>query len=588
MKKYYLIIVMVVCGSLLQAQTPSGKRPGGPIIDIEPPALTTSTNPEFDLKLLSVDQSSVTSGIIYERVMQLANLYNYNKTTTFNTANFDYFKQAFSEMHRASNGTKFLPMLNFKDLASSKVRSNEVNLAILNTQFNILNYNMDAPDQGGLILDAITKKFQQIRGKAPFYMMQTTVIAPAKDVVSGTSVVYKIRNDLYFKNGNKVIKTLIADFGDGMNRTLIDNQTLIAQEVIVSYSSSGEKVSAFTITFTDNSTLTTYGKIYFNSESSLYEKKVTECNAYEPKQSFHLETDELFKGYEPTDPSIKVQIDYRVFYANMDRKIRKPIIIVDGFDPGDKRRIEDCDCQYDVENCGGKEGNITNGIFDPKKHRSMVDVMEYNIKDLSTNKDSSTNVLPLLIKEGYDVIMVNHPTYTDTNTGAEIDGGAYYVESNAMALIKLIKQVNDDVKNNNSSAKLAIVGPSMGGQISRYALAFMEKRYAETNDSSWLHNTYLWISVDSPHLGANVPMGDQALLNLVRGESEGAREFYEKHLRSPAAQQLLIESHREGLEWGITNISFNPGSLFPTFTYGWKSNYNTVDQNYLNAQTISQ
>lgn len=57
----------------------------------------------LDDALQPVDQTSVTSGIIYERVTQFANLYNYNKQENFNTATFAYFQQALSEMHRASN-----------------------------------------------------------------------------------------------------------------------------------------------------------------------------------------------------------------------------------------------------------------------------------------------------------------------------------------------------------------------------------------------------------------------------------------------------------------------------------------------------
>jgi len=105
----------------------------------------------------------------------------------------------------------------------------------------------------------------------------------------------------------------------------------------------------------------------------------------------------------------------------------------------------------------------------------------------------------------------------------------------------------------------------MAGQISRYALSYMEKKFAETNNPIWKHNTYLWISIDSPHLGANIPMGDQALLYLLKDAGIGAAEdFYDKELSSPASQQQLIEFHRDG------------------------SSYHLVNQNYLNAQTISQ
>lgn len=529
-------------------------------------------NISLDQQLSNISKASVTSGIIYERVISSANLYNFNKVSTFNTANFPYFKQAFSEMRRASNNTKFTSLDAFKNLVAVNTTPNEVDVAILNTQFHVLNFNEDNPSAGGLTYNSSTKKFVSIRNKVPFYMLHNTVIAPTKEHVKGTNVVYKLRNDLYFKNGTKTIKTLIANFGDGVNRTLISNSILTNQNITVNYTSSGDKTSTFTITYNDNSTLTTYGKIYFqyspltSSVATSTSSTPGSCSASDPlKQDFVLQADIPFTGYNVGDPTIKAKIDYRIFYAyaHTDKKVRKPIIIIDGFDPGDKRKIEDCDCE-NIPRCAAR--NTTSGVFDPQKHRAMKDLMEYHDPSVSGGK---VDLLEKLRIEGYDVMVVNHPTYETTNLQngqtVTIDGGAYYIESNAMALIKLLQQTKSLLNVSGSSNEIAIVAPSMAGQISRYALSYMEKKFAETGLPLWKHNTYLWISVDSPHLGANIPMGDQALLYLLKeGGIDAASDFYDKELSSPAAQQQLIEFHRAG------------------------GNYHTVNQNMLNAQTSSQ
>lgn len=526
-------------------------------------------NISLDQQLTNISQSSVTSGIIYERVIPVANLYNFNKVSTFNTANFPYFKQALSEMRRASNNTKFISLDAFKTMVAANTSQNEVDVAILNTQFHVLNFNEDNPSAGGMTYNTTTNKFDDISGKVPFYMLHNTVIAPAKEHVSGTSVMYKLRNDLYFKNGTKTIKTLVANFGDGINRTLINNSVLTNQDITVNYNTSGEKISTFTITYSDNTTMVTYGKIYFNYKPITYGLANSSnsisgsCYATDPlKQDFQLQADIPFTGYNAGDPTIKAKIDYRIFYAfaHTDKKVRKPIIIIDGFDPGDKRKIEDCDCE-NIPNCASR--NTTNGVFDAQKHRAMKDLMMY------VDNGLTQDLLNKLRSEGYDVIMVNHPTYETTNLQngqtVTIDGGAYYIESNAMALIKLLQQTKSLLVSNGSTNDIAIVAPSMAGQISRYALSYMEKKFAETNNNIWKHNTYLWISVDSPHLGANIPMGDQALLYLLKeGGIDQAADFYDKELSSPAAQQQLIEFHRAG------------------------NNYHIVNQNMLNAQTTSQ
>ena len=527
-------------------------------------------NISLDQQLININQSSVSSGIIYERVITVANLYNFNKVSTFNTANLPYFKQALSEMYNASNSLKFESLDQFKNKIANTTANNEVDVAILNTQFHILNYNEQNPGSGGLLFNNSTNTFTPISGKSSFIMLHNTVIAPTKTHVKGTSITYKLNNNLYYKNGFKTIKKIVANFGDGINRTLISNYTLNNQSITVNYSTSGEKTSTFVITYNDNSTLTTYGKIYFHYQpiTNITNGQIVStpggCTQSDPlKKDFVVTADIPFTGYMQNDPTILAQINYRAFYAfsHTDKKIRKPIIIIDGFDPGDKRKIEDCDCENDPE-CAAR--NTSNGTFDTENHRSMVDLMEY-YDEIGLKKE----LLYKLRTDGYDVIMVNHPTYQTTNLqngqSVTIDGGAYYIESNAMALIKLLQETKEQLVTNGSTSDIAIVAPSMAGQISRYALSYMEKKFNETNLPQWKHNTYLWISVDSPHLGANIPMGDQALLYLLKdGGVDAAADFYDKDLSSPAAQQQLIEFHRPG------------------------NSYHTVNQNMLNAQTTSQ
>src|SRR5690606_15374731 len=57
------------------------------------------------------------------------------------------------------------------------------------------------------------------------------------------------------------------------------------------------------------------------------------------------------------------------------------------------------------------------------------------------------------------------------------------------------------------------------------------------------HNTRLYVSFDSPHLGANIPIAaQQALYHLgVLTNQEQALKSYESQIRSVAARQMLIE-----------------------------------------------
>lgn len=82
----------------------------------------------------------------------------------------------------------------------------------------------------------------------------------------------------------------------------------------------------------------------------------------------------------------------------------------------------------------------------------------------------------------------------------------------------------------------------MGGQISRYALAYMEKQQS-LGVPNMNHNTWLFLSFDSPNYGSNIQLALAQNLNFFgnfAGQME-AKDRYDQSLHSIAARQLLIE-----------------------------------------------
>ncbi len=123
-----------------------------------------------------------------------------------------------------------------------------------------------------------------------------------------------------------------------------------------------------------------------------------------------------------------------------------------------------------------------------------------------------------------------------------------------MAHVELINFLNNRLVQNGSTEELIIVGPSMGGQISRYALAYMEKQGMD-------HRTKLWISIDSPHHGANIPIGLQSMVHKLWTKPDEkdpkVAEFYFNEIQSIAAQQQLIEQHNPDPTLGNELIYLN-------------------------------
>ncbi|MGW5639708.1 esterase/lipase family protein, partial [Streptomyces sp. NPDC003832] len=77
-------------------------------------------------------------------------------------------------------------------------------------------------------------------------------------------------------------------------------------------------------------------------------------------------------------------------------------------------------------------------------------------------------------------------------------------------------------------ARLVVGGFSMGGIVTRYALAKLEMQRMD-------HRTGLYVSFDSPHRGAWVPIGLQAFAHYTAAVDD----TYLRQISSPASQQML-------------------------------------------------
>jgi hypothetical protein len=127
------------------------------------------------------------------------------------------------------------------------------------------------------------------------------------------------------------------------------------------------------------------------------------------------------------------------------------------------------------------------------------------------------DLIESLRNDGYDAVVLNFTDATD------------YMQKNAFVLVELLQQLLSLI---SSRDDMAVVGASMGGLIARYALAYMEQEGIE-------HGTRLYMSFDSPHRGANIPLGIQYWMEFFSEDSADAA-FLRDRLNSPAARQLLV------------------------------------------------
>ena len=237
--------------------------------------------------------------------------------------------------------------------------------------------------------------------------------------------------------------------------------------------------------------------------------------------------------------------EYQIFLDTVDSVLDKPIILIDGFDPGDGRTIA--------------------GLY------SLLDF---------TGSMGAQNLADEVRSLGFDVIILNFPMYTRMVDMELIDGGADFIERNAMLLVDLIDTINT---NKTGSEQNVIIGPSMGGLIARYALNYME-------DQTLDHDTRLFLSFDSPHRGANVPIGIQHQLNflaygLMANNVVELQPLVDGMLKSAAARQMLVD-HMESHFMGASSVEFDPTLLLP-MAHPWKGIFD-ADINALTTNGFPQ
>ena len=121
------------------------------------------------------------------------------------------------------------------------------------------------------------------------------------------------------------------------------------------------------------------------------------------------------------------------------------------------------------------------------------------------------------------------------------DDGKTYIQRNAFVLMELIEQLQR-ARGLTDEDDLVIIGRSMGGLVARYTLAYME-----TNQRD--HRAKLFMTIDSPHRGAYLPLGVQHLTKYFAEEhdDEGSQKKLADDIDSTAAKQMLLYHHTKGL-----------------------------------------
>lgn len=393
-----------------------------------------------------LDPSFLSTGILINRSIPFLDLDLVQGDPGDTTVDLEIFQQGYHQIYQAHVSNPLIPSVeDLNTLASPLIADGIVPIAILDFEYDQI--KEDALDQELISLDEITLKDILPRNTSPYKTKSVFMAIPYKRLVPGVAKTFRLDPSFYFTNTGRQISGLeLSMNGQSYTIGLGQSLTLTPQSehvtVKLNYSNS------------PNSPQSTYSSKYMGTTGNGGASDAPQTTLCDPDWihplDAHLGAAEdtycigVYQGCK-SDPN--------------SFEIRKPILLVEGFDPENGRYFtltdeEEADQAYD-------------------KHLYYI-ANGYNFADK-------------LRAKGYDLLIFNN------------GDGTGDIESAAGRLEEAINWVNSY---KSTKEELIVIGASMGGLISRFALAHME----EEGDN---HFTKLLMTFDSPHRGAYLSLGLQ-------------------------------------------------------------------------------
>jgi pimeloyl-ACP methyl ester carboxylesterase len=460
------------------------------------------------------------TNILYDRVFGVSNATQKRETPISS----GYFNQVFHEIQRADY-SQSLPKY---DLIKSEAKlgfvANQIPLAILISEFETI--KKSAIQKGNAFLNSNNQMELKPNVANPFDKHAIAIMAPLVSKSKTTTFILK-ENFAFNTTNNAVSEVYLKTNGTSTWTKIVYNQPFQLQ-----LNEIGKQLINYKIVFANATVVEQSFEIEIQNKN-VAQKNSNQQTQFAPNVVNAITSSIPFQGYGETAAYTGIG-EYEIFMDNTNGILDKPIFLLDGFDPGDTRNTATI----------------------------------YNLLNYGTGQNLATD----LRAQGFDIIILNFPTYTQPTTTNVIDGGADYIQRNAMIFVELLNQINAQKV---GTEKNVVIGPSMGGLIARYALRYMEM-------NSLNSDTRLYISFDAPHLGANVPIGFQHLFNyMAYGPSAitAVQPIVDGLIKSSAAREMLIDHFEGHLQSGST-FEFNTAAA--TLLPFGAPNYRTAFQNELN------
>ena len=422
--------------------------------------------------------SEVPTGVLYDRAMPIVDAKQFDGTGNAPVMTRQLWWTAYRDLYAAAYETRGMEAPDDIAAAAATAPEDVVPILISYIGFNEVGY--EAYDDYRLDYDDANDTFVRgSNGASPYVGHAYFSAAPGVSRVHGTDVTFLVDRDYYTTNQNQAPAFFRIDFGDGAGSRRVD----WGQQVPVYYADTGVKEVHVEAIFSDAMREARFELVVAPPHVDL------DCDS----EITNLEAEAEYEGEI-------VPYEYCGIYGQDGNVLDKPVVLLDGIDFGDVSETEDPRGVEDIIDLFDNQVTLSDGV----PRRALSD----------------------LHLDGYDIFVLN---YKD---------GADHIGRNAFALVDLLENIINE--RTGGREQIVVVGPSMGGVVSRYALSYMEHTGRE-------HNVRLFISYDSPQLGANVTVGLQQMIDafpkVLRGEVADRRAMLER----PAAKELDLYYALDGV-----------------------------------------
>lgn len=398
----------------------------------------------------------------------------------------------------------------------------------------ILNYKYDKLKPNA-ISDSLVKVVNGIyydvfpRNTAPFEQGTIFCAAPLREKIQQGVIKFYISRSYFFTN--EADPALIQiDFDDGAGFRTVN----FGSEIAITYNTNTERNIAVKFTKSNSSVLTAKSTSTLEYCGGNYpwvedRMKITSTIPYFGTP-YNVPNGQ---GESSTAHASGVAMaDVYIRYGNghsTNHQLVKPFVFIEGIDFGAEHSYDDPSGNSirhgDIGWC-----EFWGNSFDPS---NPTDYLRGNIEF----KESPT-ILNALLAEGYDIMFV------------DFYDGADFIQRSSMVVVELLQQIKArQAAGNYPHQPTVVLGASMGGQVARYALDYMELHNMK-------HCVRNYVSFDSPHKGANIPISLQQWIDFFANKGSGsasAQVQLVKKLNRPATRQLLVRHYDDGNAYTFTD-----------------------------------